>query len=96
MLNRYRQLRHFLLIALIAFTLVGVQLVQFSPLHDHPRDTFDCALCHLQFGDNALIQHHLTVQFSSTAAQVAVPVPKFHVTSTPSPYQGRAPPLSLS
>ena len=96
MLNRYRQLRRFLLIALMAFTLVGVQLVQASPLHDHTQEAIDCALCHLQLSDDALVQHQLTLPSSAAAAQVGPALRQFYAVTSPSPYQGRAPPRLFS
>lgn len=96
MLNRYRHLRQVLLIVLMAFTLVGVQLVQVSPLHDHTQEKVDCALCHLQFSDDALVQHRLTLPFSAAATQVGATLPRFYAASSPSPYQGRAPPRLFS
>ncbi|HTR00259.1 MAG TPA: hypothetical protein VMH83_09725 [Candidatus Acidoferrum sp.] len=85
------------LIALFAFTLAGVQLVQNSPWHDHAREVVDCALCHLQpLGDDTEIDHSLPLPVAGAQPvlvlqSVAAPVPHF-----PSPYQGRAPPLLLS
>jgi hypothetical protein len=95
-LTRYQQLRHFLLIALMAFTLVGVQLIQSSPLHDHTQHTIDCALCHLQLSDDTLVRHQFVVPYAVASAPVATALAIFHPASSPSPYQGRAPPRLLS
>jgi hypothetical protein len=95
-LNRYQQLRQILLIALMAFTLAGVQLIQSSPLHDHTQHTVDCALCHLQLGDDTLVRHQLMVPFVAVAAPAATALPVFYFVSSPSPYQGRAPPTRFS
>lgn len=96
MLNRYQQLRQVLLIALMAFTLAGVQLLQSSPLHDHTQHTVDCALCHLQLGDDTVVRHQLMVPFISVAAPAVAGLPVFYHSSSPSPYQGRAPPARFS
>jgi hypothetical protein len=95
-LSRYQQLRHYLLIALMAFTLVGVQLMQASPVHDHVQHSVDCALCHLHFGDDTLVRHTLTVPFRAATAPVAIALSPFYASSSPSPYQGRAPPRLFS
>jgi hypothetical protein len=93
-LIRYQQLRHALLIALMAFTLLGVQLVQASPLHDHTLHSVDCALCHLQFSDDSLAQPTLSVAFIAHNIPYAQYLREYHSFSNPSPYQGRAPPFS--
>jgi hypothetical protein len=94
--SRYAQMRQILLIALMALMLVGVQLVQSSPLHDHSQHTVDCALCHLQLSDDTLVRHQFMVPISITTAPIAVVLPIFYVSSSPSPYQGRAPPRLFS
>lgn len=92
----YQHLRHALLIALMAFTLLGVQLVQASPLHDHAKHSVDCALCHLQFSDDALVQPTLSVAFIAHSMPYAQYLREFYSFASPSPYQGRAPPLLVS
>ncbi len=96
MSSRYLQLRKILLIALMAFTLVGVQLVQSSPLHDHTQHTVDCALCHLQLSDDTLVRHQFMVPFKAASTPVSTTLPQFYLSSSPSPYQGRAPPRLFS
>ena len=89
-------MRHLLLIALMAFTLVGVQVAQSSPLHNHAQHSVDCALCHLQLSDDVLVRLQYTPTFvPNSAPNVLVPAP-FYSFSSPSPYQGRAPPLFFS
>ncbi len=96
MSNYHQHLRKALLIALMAFTLVGVQLIQSSPLHDHTQDTVDCALCHLQLSDDTLVHHQFIVPVKVASAPVAAALSRFYSCSSPSPYQGRAPPRSFS
>lgn len=88
------QLRKYLLIALAVFMLAGAQLAQASPLHDHTRHSVDCALCHLQLGDDALLQPTLGVAFIAHNVPYAQYLREFHSFSNPSPYHGRAPPSS--
>jgi hypothetical protein len=95
-LNRIRQTRQFLLIALMALTLVGVQLAQSSPLHNHAQHSVDCALCHLQLSDDVLVRHQFTPLFVPNSAPNRVTPAQFYSLSFPSPYQGRAPPLLFS
>ncbi|MDR2212953.1 MAG: hypothetical protein LBE21_04935 [Pseudomonadales bacterium] len=85
-------LRHLLLLLLLSFTLIGVQLVQDSPLHVHAQHTVDCALCHFQLSDDT----EYTPQFQLCAAPdcprlIAASVAAI-IDFTPLPYQSRAPP----
>lgn len=89
-------LRQYLLIALMAVTLVGVQLLQASPLHEHTQHSVDCALCHLQLSDDALLHQQLLLPIRAAGVPVAAPAREVHSSSAPSPYQGRAPPRSVS
>jgi hypothetical protein len=81
------------LAGLLTFTLIGAQVVQESPLHNHAQETVDCALCHLQHpGDGTDVARVLAhvervVQAAHNAASPTV-IPFVN----PSPYQGRAPP----
>jgi hypothetical protein len=92
--KRSQQLRQFLLIALMAFTLFGVQLIQSSPLHNHAQHTVDCELCHMKFSDEALLQPTLAVAFIAHGIPYAQYLREFYSFSNPSPYHGRAPPFS--
>ena len=94
MLQRLQQFRHALLIAFVAFTLLGAQLVQNSPLHDHTQHSVDCALCHLQLGDEARVQPALSVAFIAHSVPYAQYLREFYSFASPSPYNGRAPPSS--
>jgi hypothetical protein len=95
-LNRFRHMRHVLLIALMAFTLLGVQLAQSSPLHQHTQHSVDCALCHLQLSDDVLVRYQFAPAFAPNVAPDAVAPTQFYSLSFPSPYQGRAPPRLFS
>jgi hypothetical protein len=87
-----QQIRQLLLISLMAFALVGVQLVQASPLHDHTGHTVDCALCHLQFTDVALEQYQPSFAWFASTVRFHQQTAAFLSSRNPSPYQGRAPP----
>jgi hypothetical protein len=85
------------LIALMAFMLLGVQLLQHSPLHDHAREIVDCALCHLQsLGDDTEHEQSFTLAVLAVTAIIAIEDIAAPISSVPSPYQGRAPPRLLS
>lgn len=92
MLNRFHHMRHLLLIALILFTLTGVQLVQASPLHNHAQHSVDCGLCHLQLGDGIPVRTLSGVQQGPLAAPAPMLPVAAYLSASPSPYQGRAPP----
>ncbi len=90
--NLHQNFARLLLISLMAFTLIGVQLVQASPLHQHAQHSVDCALCHLQLSDDAEIQYQNVITRLLTIALKVVPASTFYSSISPSPYQGRAPP----
>ncbi|MES2626192.1 MAG: hypothetical protein V4628_12990 [Pseudomonadota bacterium] len=88
----HQKFARLLLISLMAFTLLGVQVIQASPLHQHAQHSVDCALCHLQLSDDAEIQYqNVIVRLALTAFNVLAPS-TFYTFLSPSPYQGRAPP----
>jgi hypothetical protein len=82
-----------LLISLMAFTLVGIQVIQASPLHQHAEHSVDCGLCHLQLSDDAEIHHQHVITRIQRALLKAISASPFYSFVNPSPYQGRAPPL---
>ena len=90
--NFHQNFARLLLISLMAFTLIGVQLVQASPLHQHTQHSVDCALCHLQFSDDAEIQYQNVITRLAAITLKIVPASTFYSFISPSPYQGRAPP----
>ncbi len=85
-----------LLVWFLAFTLLGFQAVQSSPIHDHVQHQFDCVLCHFDTHDqatNTQADLHL-LQIQSLAPIVFAEADYF---SFPYPsYQGRSPPHSYS
>lgn len=91
-----RPRRRLLLVSLLATVLLGLQLLQSSPLHHHTQHSVDCALCHLQFNDVALdTQPTVKIPYgprTMTAVAQSQPLPH----ATPSPYRSRAPPARLS
>jgi hypothetical protein len=84
--------RRLLLLLLLSFTLLGVQLVQNSPLHHHTQHTVDCALCHFQLSDDSEHgpQLHVFIAPQLPRARPAVVVAALDL--APAPYQSRAPP----
>jgi hypothetical protein len=92
-LNYSHQIRQFLLIALMGMVLIGVQIAQASPLHDHTQQHMvDCALCHLQFGDDTAFGQPAELPVTAATAGLQELRLPFYVSSTLSPYQSRAPP----
>lgn len=77
----------------MAFALAGVQLLQHSPLHDHAQHAVNCALCHLQLSDDALLHSTVSVAFIAHNILYAQYLREFHSSQNPSPYHGRAPPF---
>jgi hypothetical protein len=96
MMSRFReQFARLLVISLMAFTLIGVQVLQASPLHQHTQHSVDCGLCHLQLSDDAEIHYqNVIVRLLQTAFKVVQPA-SFYTSLSPSPYQGRAPPFYI-
>lgn len=82
-----------LLISLMALSLIGIQALQASPLHQHAQHSVDCALCHLQLSDDAEIQYQYVITRLARIALKVLPANTFYSFINPSPYQGRAPPL---
>jgi hypothetical protein len=87
-----KQLRPLLLIGLMAGLLLGVQLLQASPLHQHTQHAVECTLCHLQAGDTALLQQAPALPFVAGTAPSGTLLVAFAISTTTSPYQSRAPP----
>jgi hypothetical protein len=87
-------LRTFIKISLITLALIGVQVIQASPLHDHSDHVVDCGLCHfssteITFDDSPVITPSINPR------NIAVPRTETVVSeSARLSYQGRAPPLS--
>jgi len=85
--------RQVLLVWLLALSLLGVQLVQQSGLHDHSQDVVDCALCHFDSFDHQL-PNIVERPFHETG--ISEPVFVHHsayFSPQYSPYLGRSPPL---
>jgi hypothetical protein len=91
--NFHQNFARLLLISLMAYALIGVQVLKASPLHQHAQHSVDCALCHLQLSDDAEIQYqNVIIRLAGVALRV-IPASTFYSFVNPSPYQGRAPPL---
>ena len=91
----FSQLQKLLLISLTVIMLAGVQIVQASPLHDHSVHTFDCGLCHLQLGDDALFENDHSVAFIAAAIPYTLQLGVDYPLRQSSPYQSRAPPSAF-
>jgi len=91
--NFHQKLARLLLISLMAFSLIGVQALQASPLHQHAQHSVDCALCHLQLSDDAEVQYQSVITRLATVILKTISAGTFYSFINPSPYQGRAPPL---
>ena len=91
--NFRHKIAQLLLISLMAFTLIGVQALQASPLHQHAQHSVDCGLCHLQLSDDAEIQYQNIITRLAQTPVKTLPASSFYTFVSPSPYQGRAPPL---
>jgi hypothetical protein len=91
--NVHQNFARLLLICLMALTLVGVQGLQASALHQHAQHSVDCALCHLQLSDDTEIQYQNVIIRLATITLKVIPAGTFYSFISPSPYQGRAPPL---
>ena len=88
--------RRYGLIALMLFVLAGVQVVQASPLHDHAQHTVDCGLWHVPLTDATEASAALVPDYVAQGIVLLPTATRFVRNSRPSPYQGRAPPISLS
>lgn len=88
--------RRYGLIALMLFVFAGVQVVQASPLHDHAQHTVDCGLWHVPVTDASEASAALVPDYVARGVVVLPTVKLFVRKAGPSPYQGRAPPISLS
>jgi hypothetical protein len=87
--------RQFLLVWLLALSLLGVQLVQHSGLHDHSQHVVDCALCHFDSFDHQL--SGIVESFLPEAGapeQIFIPAPAY-LSPQYSLYLGRSPPQVL-
>jgi hypothetical protein len=79
------------LLLLVAFA--GVQVLQVSALHDHARETVDCALCHAPvLGDDSTLDRSLNLPAAQAGVRPVVRLSAAPTGPAPSPYQGRAPP----
>jgi hypothetical protein len=92
MINLSRQL---LLVWLLAVSLLSVQLIQQSGLHDHSEHFVDCALCHFDSFD-----HQLPGIVKSSLQEAGAPEQIFirqsaYLSLQYSPYLGRSPPQFL-
>ncbi|MDR0781810.1 MAG: hypothetical protein LBF16_14155 [Pseudomonadales bacterium] len=84
--------RRLLLLLLLSVTLLGVQLVQDSPLHQHTQHTVDCALCHFQLSDDSEHSPQWHVFVAPQCPQLGLVAVVAAFDPTPTPYQSRAPP----
>lgn len=81
------------LTTMMVVMLLGGQLLQHSALHDHARETVDCALCHLQsLGDDSELPRGLPPTIKQASVRIAFAHTATPAPQSPAPYQGRAPP----
>ena len=85
-----------LLVLFLAFTLLGVQLVQNSPLHDHIQHQVDCVLCHFDSYDQGIVTQTFTNPFEAKLIHFNVIAEQVYFASHYPSYQGRSPPHSYS
>jgi len=87
-----------LLLSLLAFTLLGVQAIQNSPLHDHAHHmhVLDCGLCHFSLTDYGSIDAGSQLDIEQAATAYATALRTFYSFRSYSPYQGRSPPAFFS
>jgi len=92
MLKQFTHHRQFWLIALMIFMLGAVQLIQASVLHDHARETVDCALCHVPLIDDPGTHSIPKPNFKAEGSYRFFLAQQLIPSRNPAPYQGRAPP----
>ncbi len=86
-------LRTFIKISLITLALIGVQVIQASPLHDHSNHVVDCGLCHfssteIAIEDSPVVTPSTTPRYFSVPRTINITAKSIRLS-----YQGRAPPL---
>jgi len=86
-------LRRLVLLSLMTLTLLGVQLLQDSVLHQHTQHTVDCALCHFQLSDDSETVSAPVLTVQARLVEASLPPQQLFPSTFISPYQGRAPPL---
>ena len=88
-----KKMRQLLTILMLTLTLVGVQVMKASPLHDHLSHVAGCVLCHGDANETGLIGSANTLS-SITFAQPFIPSGKQPLLSrTHFSFHSRAPPL---
>lgn len=85
-----------LLVWFLAFTLLGVQAVQNSPIHDHVQHQVDCALCHFDSHDQAIVAQTFVKPFEAKIIYFIEFAEQGYFSSLYPSYQGRSPPHSYS
>ena len=78
----------------LALSLLGVQAIQGSVLHDHQQHSVDCALCHFHLGDDTEHPPRPPAPVASTPHVVAIGDIIAPEAPAGSPYKSRAPPLT--
>ncbi len=88
--------RQLLTVWLLAITLLGVQVVQHSAIHDHAQNIVDCGLCHIDGHDEGLTAPLTDLSFGEQITVYQKTITLLYLTPFYHPYQGRSPPLLLS
>ncbi len=84
------------LVWFLAFTLLGVQAVQSSPIHDHIQHQVDCVLCHFDSHDQGLVVQVFEKPFDLNIVLFSVFSQQDYFSSYYHSYQGRSPPTTYS
>jgi len=88
-----KKMRQLLSILMLTLTLVGVQVVKASPLHDHLSHVAGCVFCHGDANEAGLISPTSTLN-TNKFKQACIPYPSQSLVShTDFFFHSRAPPL---
>ena len=88
-----KKMRQLLTILMLTLTLVGVQVVKASPLHDHLSHVAGCVFCHGDANEAGLISPTSTLN-TNKFKQAFIPYPSQPLVShTDFSFHSRAPPL---
>lgn len=84
-----------LAVLLVTLTLISIQLVQASPLHDHLDHVSGCVLCHADSNEDALTPSDNQLATFEPAGILVFPLQLSLASQKTSSFQSRAPPSLL-